>query len=85
MPTQIVFRAGNSNVVAIPKNLSRELGFKSGLNVVVSKIPGEDAIVIRKATKAAKVKEKTIDREFKNWLDNVLQEDKEILDELAVR
>lgn len=85
MQTQTVFRAGNSNVVAIPKDLSRELKITPGQKVVVAKVPEEEAIIIKKITKIKKTKESTIDREFKNWLEGALREDEEILDELAVR
>ena len=85
MQIQTVFKAGNSNVVAIPKNLSNELKIKPGQEVVVTKIPGEDAIIIKKATKTKKTKEGVINKEFKIWLDKALKEDREILDELAVR
>lgn len=85
MPTQTVFKAGNSNVVAIPKDLSRELKITPGQKVIVAKIPEEEAIVIKKVTKTKKTKESAINREFKSWLEKTLKEDEEILDELAVR
>ncbi len=85
MQTQTVFKAGNSNVVAIPKDLSRQLSITPGQKVVVVKVPGEEAIVIKKVTKSKKTKESAIDREFKSWLEKTLKEDEEILDELAVR
>ena len=85
MQIQTVFKAGNSNVIAIPKDLSRELKIAPGQEVTVTKIPGEEAIVIKKAAKTKKTKEGVIRKEFKVWLDKVLKEDKEILDELAVR
>lgn len=85
MQTQTVFRAGNSNVVAIPKDLSRELKITPGQKVIVAKVPEEEAIVIKKVTKTKKTKESTISREFKSWLKKTLKEDEEILDELAVR
>ena len=44
MQIQTVFKAGNSNVVAIPKDLSKELGFKSGQKVVVEKTDSEDLL-----------------------------------------
>jgi len=49
MQIQTVFRAGNSNVVAIPKDLSKETGIKAGQKVIVGK-SSEDELVIRKFT-----------------------------------
>ena len=83
MHIQTVFRAGNSDVVAIPKDLSKELGIKAGQKVVVDKIPGDRGLII---TKPRKIEKHTgVTAEFKKWLEKVLEEDKEILDELALR
>lgn len=84
MQTQKVFRAGNSNVVAIPADLSQELGIKAGESVIVQKSPVGKAILISKpqTEKSSKTK---ISAEFKKWLKEALEEDKEILDELAIR
>lgn len=81
MQTQTIFQAGNSSVVAIPKIF----GFKKGERVVVEKISdNEDAIVIKKVS-AKKQNGSASGTEFKKWLKNVLEEDAEILDELADR
>lgn len=81
MQTQRIFQAGNSSVVAIPKSF----GFKKGEKVVVEKISdNEDAIAIKKVS-AKKVNGSAPNKEFKKWLKNVLEEDAEILDELAER
>ena len=86
MQKQRVFKAGNSNVVSIPKHLARELGIRSGQKVVVDKTPDNKAIIIRKANDVkVRVKSEGVSKEFKKWLENVLTEDAEILDELAVR
>jgi len=85
MQTQTIFRAGNSDVVAIPKDLLRELKMASGQKVIVARLPGEEAIVIKKAVKKVKTKKGRVSEEFKNWLSKVLKEDREILDELALR
>ncbi len=84
MQIQTVFKAGNSNVVAIPKDLSRELGIKPGQEVVVVKDQNNEAIIIKKLEKT-KIKKSATSKEFKKWLKEVLREDAEILDELAVR
>lgn len=82
MYTQNLFQAGNSQVVAIPRELFDDMGFQKGQKVFVDK--ADDAIVIKKsiAKKAVAPASRT---EFKKWLDTVLKEDAEILDELADR
>lgn len=84
MQIQTVFKAGNSYVIALPKDLSKELGINAGQKVVVEKGLGGEAIIIRKATQT-KTRKSATSKEFKKWLKEVLKEDAEILDELAVR
>ena len=84
MQVQKVFRAGNSNVIAIPKDLSEELGIKPGQKVVVEKDPNGEGVIMRKAGKV-KVHKLAVDKEFKKWWDIFIEENAEILDELAVR
>lgn len=81
MQVQTVFKAGNSEVVALPK----ELGFKKGDKVIVEKASDDDNFVTIKKVPAKKIKNSASDAEFKIWLKNVLEEDGEILDELANR
>lgn len=82
MQIQTVFKAGNSDVIAIPKHLSEETGIKSGIKIVVDKVEG--GIFVRKAEKQ-KPKKNAVNKEFKKWLGEVLKEDAEILNELAER
>ena len=64
----------------MPKNL----GFKKGDKVVVEKAPDvDDVLVIKRA--AVKSKTSTSDAEFKRWLKIFMDENGEILDELAQR
>lgn len=84
MDIQKIFQAGNSEVVAIPNRIKKDLKLYKGTKVVVERLPGEDAFIVKKA-KTAKSKKSAIQKEFNSWLQNVLQEDAEILDELAVR
>jgi len=51
---------------------------------VVEKAPEGDSFVVRKAA-IAKPAKSVAEKEFKKWLKDALKEDKEILDELAVR
>jgi antitoxin component of MazEF toxin-antitoxin module len=84
MQIQTVFKAGNSNVVAIPKELSQELKIKTGQKVIVAKDASGEAIVIKKVEKG-KVKKLSADQEFKRWWKAFLKDNSEILDELATR
>jgi len=85
MQIQTVFRAGNSNVVAIPKDISKKLGLKKGSKVIVEITTDNKIVVSKPETKKEKVTKDKVSAEFKKWLDGVLKEDKEILDELAAR
>jgi len=76
MSIQTIFQAGNSQVVTIPKSML----FKTGQKVTLEKIDA-DTIVIKKTSAPAK-KSTT---EFKKWVKEVLEEDAEILEELALR
>ena len=83
MQTQTIFKAGNSNVVAIPKHLMKELGLKKGEKVVVEKEKNKNSIIIKKVSGGKA--EKIAKGDFKKWLDVFLQENGDILDELATR
>lgn len=83
MQTQIIFQAGNSSVVAIPKYLMEDLNLSVGSKVVVDK--ADDNSVIIKRTSPSKTKKGYVDAAFKKWLGVFLKENGEILDELAER
>jgi antitoxin component of MazEF toxin-antitoxin module len=86
MQTQKIFQAGNSHAVVIPKAFADELGFRVGNNVVVEKSQDNTAIIIKQANIREKhISKKASDREFQKWLDVFMEEDGEILDELANR
>lgn len=83
MYAQNLFQAGNSQVVAIPKELFDDMGFQKGQKVFVDKAD-DNSILIKKSTHP-KVSPPASRTEFKKWLTNVLKEDEGILDELADR
>ncbi len=82
MAIQTVFKAGNSNVVAVPRNLSEKSHIKSGDRVNVTEEEG--GIMIKKIETKKKVMTKA-DKDFQKWLDVFMEENGEILDELAIR
>ena len=84
MQTQTVFKAGNSNVVAIPSEFVNNYGYETGLQVMLNTYDDGETLVIKKVvkTKSKKTASKA-SREFEKWLDNAIEENEEILDELA--
>ena len=82
MQIQTIFKAGNSDVVSIPRDLTDEYGYNQGLMVQVVPTGYGDDLIIKKVKKINKSKSK-ITTEFKSWLKSTLDEDGEILDELA--
>lgn len=82
MYTQTIYEAGNSTVVTIPKEIVRKLNLKPGSRVTV--IPtDENRFVVEKPTAIKPAKKSASEKEFKSWLAQTLEEDSEILDELA--
>ena len=81
MQTQTIFKAGNSNVIAIPSYILEDSNFKAGNKITVSKVD-EDTMVI-KTTVPSKSKKIAADVAFKKWLEVFMKENGEILDELA--
>lgn len=82
MTTQVIFQAGNSNVVAIPAQYLADMNLATGHKVIVDKVD-DDTIVIKKAT--TRVSTKKSEFEFQKWLSGFMAENAEILDELADR
>lgn len=86
MAIQKVFQAGNSQVVAIPKDLVRELGFRVGHKVVMTKTPdGQGLVVMRVEEGPSKKTKAKSNKEFDQWLAMILEEDKDLIQELAKR
>lgn len=82
MSIQTVFKAGNSNVVSIPSAILSDLKIKTGDKVIIEKY-NNDSINIKKAsTKNNKLKSQT---HFNNWYKTFIDQNGEILDELADR
>jgi antitoxin component of MazEF toxin-antitoxin module len=84
MQTQSIFQVGNSNVVAIPAHLMKDLGLKNGQKVIVEKSPDTDGVIVTPVGRTSK-KPTKITKEFEQWLHSFLEEDKALLDELATR
>lgn len=83
MYTQKIFQAGNSAVVAIPKELMRKLNLKPGSPVTIKSSPDDSQLVIEKPAAVKPAKKSASDKAHREWLKVFLEEDSEILDELA--
>lgn len=83
MYTQKIFQAGNSSVVAIPKELLKKLDLKSGQSVVIKADLDAARLIIETSVPTQVIKRSIAENEFKNWLAQTLDEDSEILNELA--
>ncbi|MEK7565568.1 MAG: AbrB/MazE/SpoVT family DNA-binding domain-containing protein [Patescibacteria group bacterium] len=83
MITQTIYQVGNSVAVTIPRNILEEMNLKIGQEVVVEKALGASAVVISPVVKAKT--NALISADFKRWLSSFLEEDKDLLAELANR
>lgn len=77
MYTQKVFQAGNSLVIAIPKEILRRLNLKVGDLVTLDVPPDNSRIIIKKL-----ITDKSNPKEDE-WLKTFMKENSDILDELA--
>jgi len=84
MPIQTIFKAGNSSVVAIPKQLASELNLRPGQKVTIDRSTTEEALIVKRPSAPQKSMKKS-DKEFQRWLKLFLKENGDILDELALR
>lgn len=83
MYTQKIFQAGNSSVVAIPKELMHKLNLKPGSPVTIKSSSDDSQLVIEKPAAVKPTKKSASDKAHQEWLKVFLEEDSEILDELA--
>ena len=81
MFVQTIFQAGNSKVVSIPASIINDLNLKVGEKVTVDKLD-DMTVVIKKTSPSKKAKAST---HFASWLKSFMNENGEILDELAER
>ena len=84
MRTQTIYKTGNSSVMTIPSDLGEEYGYVPGVQVQVVPSGQGDDLILRKAAEPRTHKTSgKVSSEFKKWLKGALQEDDEILNELA--
>lgn len=83
MYTQKIFQAGNSSVVAIPKELLKKLNLKSGQSVIIKSDQDDSRLIIEASVPSQPIEKSASEKEFHEWLDVFMDENSEILDELA--
>jgi SpoVT / AbrB like domain. len=83
MQIQTVFKAGNSDVVAIPPELKKKTGIKTGSNIIVDLASDGQTIVINKVEN--KKHSTSITPKFMEWLEKFNKEYGPALRELAKR
>lgn len=66
MQLQTIFKAGNSDVVAIPLEVRKKTGLKTGSNIIVEVAPDGETVVISKA--GNNINRSFITPGFINWL-----------------
>jgi antitoxin component of MazEF toxin-antitoxin module len=71
MQTQTIFKAGNSEVVAIPKHILKEMKLGNGQKIIIEKVPNEEIIEIRRVP-VKQYKASSTKSEFKKWLNSEL-------------
>lgn len=84
MQLQTITQLGNSDAVIIPATLMKNIGLKRGQKVVVDRLGDtENLVIMTKPTK--KISQSAVTAEFQTWLSSFLEEDKELLNDLAQR
>lgn len=81
--TQKIIRVGNSAAVVIPKSVLEESGVKIGTKANVSYKADMESFVIQIGKKTTV--QRPVSREFHQWLDQFIDEDRGLLKELASR
>lgn len=83
MQTQTIFQAGNSEVIAVPKEIRKRMGLKKGSKVVLELGTDGKTLMISKAGVGSKVS--SITPEFLDWLKSFNKKYGPALRELADR
>lgn len=81
MQAQTVFKAGNSDVIAIPPEVKRKTGIRTGSSIMVDVASDGRTIVINEV--ANKKRKSFLTSDFFSWLDEFNKEYGSALEELA--
>lgn len=80
MSTQTVFKAGNSDVIAIPPAVKKKTGIKTGSKIIVDVASDGKTIVVNEVGKSKKT---SLTPKFFEWLEEFNKEYGVALSELA--
>lgn len=81
---QTVFKAGNSDVVAIPNEIKKKAGLETGSTINVSLAADGETVLVTKFDKKAKIHDKTtLTPKFFSWLESFNKQYGQALKELA--
>jgi len=81
MYTQSLIKVGNSKAVVIPKDILNNLSWRSDSKININRV--NDQVVLSVSDSPTISTQGQDKQEFKQWLAETLDEDREILDELA--
>ena len=81
MYTQKFLKVGNSKAVVIPKDILKDLSWASDKKISINRV--NDQVILSANDSPLKNSSNQDNQEFKQWLKIALNEDGEILDELA--
>ena len=79
---------GNSDAIIVPAPMMREAKYKRGQKFTIDYISQTNSFSVRpveKSKASAKQSSRASDVEFQKWFDEFIEENGEILDELATR
>ena len=88
MQTTTISQLGNSNAVILPSPIMREAKWRRGQKMTIDYISQTNSISVRPVEinrKTTKQSSRASDAEFQKWFDDFIEENGEILDELATR
>ena len=88
MHTTTISQLGNSNAVILPSPIMQESKWRRGQKMTIDYIPQTNSVSVRPIEKnrtTTKQSSRASEVEFQKWFDAFIEENGEILDELATR
>lgn len=88
MQTTTISQLGNSSAVILPAPIMQEAKWRRGQKMTIDYISQTNSISVRPVEinrKTTKQSSRASDAEFQKWFDDFIEENGEILDELATR
>lgn len=88
MQTTTISQLGNSNAIILPSPIMQEAKWRRGQKMIIDYIPQTNSISVRPVEKnrtTTKQTSRASEVEFQKWFNEFIDENGEILDELATR